>query len=188
MLTTEPARSGIERWNKIRVTFGFVLAVAVIIWLPIRAETFERLGFQQLPREIRQHAMEVRKSCKELVGENRTFDDMQGIQIVDLKGDGSRDIIVDNEGLCGSHMAGANCSNRGCDVRIYKEISRGAWRKIFEEHLYAKHFAIDWNTMRTEDEDGTRRVSRAFSKEGLAHALARINIRYKTLAKMAPRK
>jgi hypothetical protein len=40
----------------------------------------------------------------------------------------------------------------------------------------------------TEDEDGTRRVSRAFSKEGLAHALARINIRYKTLAKMAPRK
>jgi hypothetical protein len=133
-----------------RVTFGSVLAVAVIIWLPIRAETFVRLGFQQLPGEIRQHAIEVRQACKELTGDNRTFDDMQGIQIVDLKGDGSRDIIVDNESLCGSHMAGANCSNRGCDVRIYKEISRGAWRKIFEEHLYAKHFAIDWNTMRLQ--------------------------------------
>ena len=40
----------------------------------------------------------------------------------------------------------------------------------------------------TKDEDGTRRVSKTFSKEGLAYALARINIRYKTLAKMAPRK
>jgi hypothetical protein len=40
----------------------------------------------------------------------------------------------------------------------------------------------------TEDEDGTKRVSKAFTKEGLAYAMARINIRYKTLAKMAPRK
>jgi len=49
-----------------------------------------------------------------------TFNDMQGITIVDLKGDGSRDIAVDNEGLCGAHMAGVNCSNRGCDMTIYK--------------------------------------------------------------------
>jgi transcriptional regulator with XRE-family HTH domain len=40
----------------------------------------------------------------------------------------------------------------------------------------------------TEDEDGTKRVSKAFTKEGLAYAMARINIRYKTLAKMLPRK
>ena len=40
----------------------------------------------------------------------------------------------------------------------------------------------------TEDEDGTKRVSKAFSKEALAYALARINIRYRTLAKMLPRK
>jgi hypothetical protein len=31
-------------------------------------------------------------------------------------------------------------------------------------------------------------VSKAFTKEGLAYAMARINIRYKTLAKMLPRK
>jgi hypothetical protein len=31
-------------------------------------------------------------------------------------------------------------------------------------------------------------VSKAFTKEGLAYAMARINIRYKALAKMAPRK
>jgi hypothetical protein len=33
----------------------------------------------------------------------------------------------------------------------------------------------------TEDEDGTKRVSKAFTKEGLGYAMARINIRYKTL-------
>ena len=31
-------------------------------------------------------------------------------------------------------------------------------------------------------------VSKAFTKEGLAYAMARINIRYKTLSKMLPRK
>jgi hypothetical protein len=40
----------------------------------------------------------------------------------------------------------------------------------------------------TENEDGTKRVSKAFSKEALAYALARINIRYKMLSKMLPRK
>src|SRR6202048_3915910 len=40
----------------------------------------------------------------------------------------------------------------------------------------------------TEDEDGIKRVSKAFTKEGLAYAMARINIRYKTLSKMLPRK
>ena len=75
---------------------------------------------------------------------------MQGIEILDLKGDGSQDIFVDNEGLCGSHMAGANCSNRGCDFSIYKEVSRNHWRKIFAEHLYDKFLAIDWDTMRLQ--------------------------------------
>ena len=133
-----------------RLGVEIAFAAAISIAVPVQAENFGKLDFQQLPKEIRQHAIKVRQACKELAGENRTFDDMQGIQIVDLKGDGSRDIIVDNEGLCGSHMAGANCSNRGCDLRVYKEISRGAWRKIFEEHLHAKHFAIDWNTMRLQ--------------------------------------
>ena len=31
-------------------------------------------------------------------------------------------------------------------------------------------------------------MSKAFTKEGLAYAMARINIRYKTLSKMLPRK
>ena len=78
------------------------------------------------------------------------FNDMQGIQILDLKGDGSRDIFVDNEGLCGDHIAGVNCSNRGCDMIVYKEISRGHGRKIFNEHLYSKYLAINWDAMRLQ--------------------------------------
>jgi hypothetical protein len=44
------------------------------------------------------------------------------------------------------------------------------------------------SALHTPNEDGTKRVSKTFSKEGLAYAMARINLRYKTLAKMAPRK
>jgi len=94
--------------------------------VPLAAQP--RLEFRQLPKEVRDHAIEVRKSCKELVPDTQ-FSEMQGIDILDLKGDGSRDIFVDNEELCGAHMAGANCSNRGCDMIIYKEASRGQWRK-----------------------------------------------------------
>jgi hypothetical protein len=33
---------------------------------------------------------------------------------------------------------------------IYKEVSRGHWRKIFDEHLYDKYLAIDWEKMRLQ--------------------------------------
>lgn len=124
------------------------VAFCCFVQLSAVAQPSGSLTFQQLPSEIRNHAVEVRKSCAELSGDDKTFNEMQGIEILDLKGNGSRDIVVDNKGLCGSHMAGANCSNRGCDMRIYKEISRGAWRKIFDEHLYGKYLAIDWEKMR----------------------------------------
>ena len=109
--------------------------------------TEELVDFRQLPGEVRELARDVRNSCKESEPQI-TFNDMQGIMILDLNGSGSRDIVVDNEELCGEHIAGANCSNRGCDMTIYKEVSRGQWRKIFKEHLYAKFLAIDRETMR----------------------------------------
>jgi hypothetical protein len=67
------------------------------------------MSFNQLPKEVRDLAVEVRKQCKENNSE-MTFNDMQGIEVLDLNGDGSHDIVVDNEGLCGEHIAGANCS------------------------------------------------------------------------------
>jgi hypothetical protein len=136
--------------RKLLIGLAAIVVVTGANAAPTTTTAAEPLAFERLPKDIRQHAIEVRRACKELDADDTTFEDMQGIQIVDLKGDGSRDIIVDNEGLCGSHMAGANCSNRGCDVRIYKEISKGTWREIFQEHLYDKHFVIDWNTMRLQ--------------------------------------
>jgi hypothetical protein len=88
--------------------------------------------------------VEVRKACKENAPE-MTLTDMQGIQILNLNGDGSHDIFVDNEDLCGEHIAGGNCSNRGRDMTLYKEIARGQWRKSFND---AKFIAVDWETMR----------------------------------------
>jgi len=128
-----------------------VLVVALVVFLfsagPLVAQ--QNLEFQQLPKEVRDLAIEVRESCKE-ADPDRKFDDMQGIQILSLSGDRSRDIVVDNEELCGTHMAGFNCSNRGCDLRIFKETSKGQWRRIFEDHLYSKYLAIDWETMRLQ--------------------------------------
>lgn len=107
----------------------------------------EMIDFNKLPKEIRERATEARRACKELNPEIK-FSQLQGIDIFDLEGDGSTDIVVDNEGLCGEHMPGANCSNRGCDLAIYKEVSRGRWRKIFDEHLHSKHLVIEPYTMR----------------------------------------
>jgi hypothetical protein len=125
------------------------LYVLVIFAITTPAFTQPTLEFEQLPKEIRDHATDVRTACKE-GNPDRKFIDMQGIEILDLKGDGSRDIVVDNEGLCGVPLAGANCSNRGCDMSIYKETLRGQWKKIFQEHLYDKFLAIDWDKMRLQ--------------------------------------
>jgi hypothetical protein len=86
---------------KLQVIF---LTVCNLRWtIPIAAQP--TLEFSQLPSEIRNRAIEVRKSCSELFPEME-FDDMQGIQVLDVKGDGSRDIVVDDERLCGRHISG----------------------------------------------------------------------------------
>jgi hypothetical protein len=132
------------------ILFGASKCVTVLLLCCVGAfAQAQRLGFPDLPKEIRDHVLDVRRACKEVL-ERDDFYDMQGISVLDLKGDGARDIIIDNEGLCGTHIAGTNCSNRGCDMIIYKEIHKNRWRKIFEEHLYDKHLVIDWDHMRLQ--------------------------------------
>jgi hypothetical protein len=128
------------------MTRVWCLAAAIVLFLGVAAKA-EELTFLQLPKEVRDLAIEVRNRCREQVPESK-FDDLQGIQVVHFSGDSARDIIVDNETLCNSPLPAANCSNRGCDMTIYKEISKGHWRKIFDEHLHAKFVALDWDTMR----------------------------------------
>jgi hypothetical protein len=117
--------------------------------MEVAAAQSQRMEFRELPKEVRDHALRIRDACREVIPE-ATRDGMQGIWVLDLKGDGSRDIIIDNEGLCGTHLAGVNCSNRGCDMMIYKESAKNQWRKIFQEHLYEKHLVIDWDHMRLQ--------------------------------------
>lgn len=126
-----------------------IVAGAVFIGIAVPVAAQPAMQFRELPKEVQEKALEVRKSCKE-ADSDRKFNDMQGIQILSLKDDGARDIVVDSEDLCGAHLAGYNCSNRGCDMDIYKEISSGLWRRVFHEHLYAKFLAIDWERMRIQ--------------------------------------
>src|SRR4051812_30802627 len=100
------------------VTGACLIAIAA----PVAAQP--NMQFRELPKEVQVMALEVRKACKEENSEMK-FNDMQGIQILSLKGDGARDIVVDSEGLCGAHLAGSNCTNRGCNLDIYKEVEKG---------------------------------------------------------------
>jgi hypothetical protein len=125
------------------------LMVATVMFLGAASKAQEFTSFQQLPKQVRDLAIEVRNSCKGLEPDMKLNYEMTGIQVLDLNGDGSRDIFIDNEELCGSlRLAGGNCSNRGCDMTIYKEVSKGRWQRIFNEHLYAKFIAIDDEKMR----------------------------------------
>ncbi len=107
----------------------------------------QTMRFQDLPKEVRNHVDEIRQSCKELDPEFKPYDAMQGINVIDLNGDGSRDLMVDNEEVCNSHMAGANCSNRGCDLIIWKQAG-GAWKTVFKEHLHRKFISLASDTGR----------------------------------------
>jgi hypothetical protein len=94
------------------------------------------------PREVKNQVLDIRNNCTELT-KNKYPNEMQGVTILDLKGDGSRDIIVSSEQLCGDWLAGGNCSNRFCDLYSYKEGPKGTWRKILNEEevsLLEKNF------------------------------------------------
>ncbi len=93
------------------------------------------MKFKDLPADVRNHANEIRGRCKELGWGGKLHSRMQGIAITDLDGDGSRGLIVENEKLCDGYFPGANCSNAGCDLLIWKQVDRRSWKKIFDHQL-----------------------------------------------------
>ena len=106
------------------------------------------MQFQELPSEVQKHINAVRQSCKELDPDFKPYDAMQGIEVIDLNGDGSRDLLVNNEYVCNGRMAGANCTNRGCDLLLWKQVGGRFWKKIFQEHLYRNFVSINGETRR----------------------------------------
>jgi len=103
--------------------------------------------YSALPQEVRDSVEKARNACSEMRGDGgqyqRQLGDLAGIQIVDLNGDKSDDIVVDYWEVCGGPMTGAVCSNRACGFEIYKQTGNGKWRKIFDESLYGRYLVID---------------------------------------------
>jgi hypothetical protein len=105
--------------------------------------------FNQLPKEVRETVRDIRAACKEL-GADDPYAPDAGIQLVDLDGRGSRDILLDAEHVCSDWIKGGNCSNRGCDLMIWKQTDKNSWKKVFDEHLVggSKFISIDRDNRR----------------------------------------
>lgn len=97
-------------------------AVSALLWQSqhnfANARTTERL-FDLLPREARIQISATRQFCKEAgAAAPQSVDD--GLSSIDLNGDGSRDILLDWQYIACGVAGGGGCSNRGCDLEIYK--------------------------------------------------------------------
>jgi hypothetical protein len=108
------------------------------LWLfPASAQTTQRL-FDQLPRQTQADIRQVREWCTN-AGTPVGSEVDTGLQEIDLNGDGSHDIVIDWQRVACGDAGGGGCSNRGCDLDIYKQTGRASWKKIFSEHV-GKHF------------------------------------------------
>jgi hypothetical protein len=114
------------------------------------AQEQDEKTFDALPKEIRAHIGEIRQRCKETMADANFSKELdatsllRGTQELNLS-DGSKIIVVDNEEICGNPIPAGNCSNRGCDLLIYKKTDRSNYRKIFDEHLHGKYIAVDYS-------------------------------------------
>lgn len=115
-----------------------VLAFAFALGAPTARAA--KMPYQDLPAAAKTYVENVRNSCKEYNSVGIPADKMSGITQIALS-DGTPALLIDNEALCSDHYAGANCSNRGCDVVVMIEAGKG-WKEIFHEHLYEKTFDI----------------------------------------------
>jgi hypothetical protein len=98
----------------------FLIALGVFATLSTTAYAqISQLEYDQLPKEIRDEVDETRAACKKLGAEDDPYFG-SGLQIIDLDGKGSRDILLDYQHVCNGWFKGGNCSNRGCDLRIWK--------------------------------------------------------------------
>jgi hypothetical protein len=99
--------------------------------------------YDRLPQEVRTDIEETRNACRELDPEMRLYAIDQGITIIDLDGHGPGDIMVDYEDVCTDRRTPVgHCSNRGCDLTIWKRAGNASWKKVFDEHLHRKFISL----------------------------------------------
>jgi hypothetical protein len=129
------------------VSFGMAIVGAALLATGAAAQN-TGFDFQGLPAEIRTEIERVRKECADLHASYGAHHEMQGLMFL-TQGDRPA-IVVDNLHLCNGHAAGANCSNRGCDVTIWEQEQGGGWKRAFHEHLHARVFHLDRTHTRLE--------------------------------------
>ena len=111
-------------------------------------QTMSSISPTQLPRAVQSHVDGIRAACREylsgLAVAGDTTDPNRGIRRIMVAGRPA--VLVENELLCEDHFPGANCSNRGCDLVIWRQESSGAWRKVLQEHAHERDIKIDAST------------------------------------------
>ena len=128
------------------LTVWGVAAPASVLFLVLQFDLALAQGpemqYQQLPNDVRHYVESIRESCIALDPQSKPYDSMQGITVVDLDGEGSRDLLVDTEQLCNGWLKGANCNNRGCVMKIWKQVGQQSWKKIFDKNLFRKFISL----------------------------------------------
>jgi hypothetical protein len=120
---------------------AMMLVLAVMFTPPALCQS--TMKYQQLPAEIRSYIDEIHDRCQETDPEFRLFDTMEGISVITLEGRGSRDLMVDAQRLCNDQwIKDGNCTNRGCDLKIWKQTGAKSWKKVFDEHLHRKFISV----------------------------------------------
>jgi hypothetical protein len=119
-----------------------VAAALVLAWtLSAASAQTPEAQYRKLPAQVRQYVEGVRKDCVDLNPQSKPYDIMQGIAAVELGG--APALFVDAETLCNARMAGANCTNHDCDLKIWRRVGAQTWRKVFDEHLFRKFISVN---------------------------------------------
>lgn len=100
-------------------------------------------SLKALPSEIVRWVQDVQQQCIVNGGDllRPTFG--QGVVFTDIDDNGGADILIDARDLCGEWIKGGNCSNRGCDLKIWRQSAPNVWTKVFDEHLHRNFLSFD---------------------------------------------
>ncbi len=130
-------------------------------------------GLESLPKRVQDQAWELIQACNGARG--RSGDPMLAIERVDLDGDGTPDVILDEARFpCAGIAPGALCPKVGCSTYVVLS-DRGRWRPALD---VVGGYCID----RAESPPRFMTVQKQYLAEGGGYIL---NVRYRFTRGMA---